>query len=75
MALCVGNAHAGGQNDNGFSSARRVGYYGSFSSSGRRFSSAAQSLFILRLLGFRKIRVYYGSFADYSALPNVPIDK
>ena len=36
---------------------------------------AAQSLFTLRLLGFKKIRVYYGPFADYSALPNVPIDK
>lgn len=36
---------------------------------------AAQSLFTLRLLGFRKIKVYYGSFSDYSALPNVPIDK
>ena len=36
---------------------------------------AAQSLFTLRLLGFKKIRVYYGSFADYSVLPNVPIDK
>jgi thiosulfate/3-mercaptopyruvate sulfurtransferase len=36
---------------------------------------AAQSLFTLRLLGFKKVKVYYGSFADYSALPNVPIDK
>lgn len=36
---------------------------------------AAQSLFTLRLLGYNKVKVYYGSFADYSALPNVPIDK
>jgi thiosulfate/3-mercaptopyruvate sulfurtransferase len=36
---------------------------------------ASQTLFTLRLLDFKKVKVYYGSFADYSALPNVPIDK
>jgi thiosulfate/3-mercaptopyruvate sulfurtransferase len=36
---------------------------------------AAQSLFTLKLLGYPKVKVYYGSFADYSALPDVPIDK
>jgi thiosulfate/3-mercaptopyruvate sulfurtransferase len=36
---------------------------------------AAQSLFTLTLLGYPRVKVYYGSFSDYSALPNVPIEK
>lgn len=36
---------------------------------------AAQSLFTLKLLGYPKVKVYYGSFTDYSALPDVPIEK
>lgn len=36
---------------------------------------AAQSLFTLSLLGYPHIKVYYGSFSDYSALPDAPIEK
>lgn len=36
---------------------------------------AAQSLFTLKLLGFPKVRIYYGSFRDYSNLPHVPIER
>jgi thiosulfate/3-mercaptopyruvate sulfurtransferase len=36
---------------------------------------AAQSLFTLKLLGYPKVKIYYGSFSDYSALPNVPVVK
>lgn len=36
---------------------------------------ASQSLFTLKLLGYKKVKVYYGSFSDYSALPGVPIEK
>jgi thiosulfate/3-mercaptopyruvate sulfurtransferase len=36
---------------------------------------ASQSLFTLKLLGYPRLKVYYGSFSDYSALPNAPIDK
>jgi thiosulfate/3-mercaptopyruvate sulfurtransferase len=36
---------------------------------------AAQSLFALKLLGYPKVKVYYGSFSDYAALPEAPIEK
>ena len=36
---------------------------------------AAQSLFTLKLLGYPKVKVYYGSFSDYSALPDAPVEK
>lgn len=36
---------------------------------------AAQSLFTLKLLAYRKVKIYYGSFGDYSGLPDVPIEK
>jgi thiosulfate/3-mercaptopyruvate sulfurtransferase len=36
---------------------------------------AAQTLFTLKLLGFRKVRVYYGSFTDYTARPDAPVEK
>jgi thiosulfate/3-mercaptopyruvate sulfurtransferase len=36
---------------------------------------AAQSLFTLKLLGYPKIRVYYGSFADYSHRSDAPIES
>ena len=36
---------------------------------------AAQSLFTLKLLGYPKVKVYYGSFGDYSTLPDAPIEK
>lgn len=36
---------------------------------------AAQTLFTLRLLGYPKVKVYYGSFSDYSALPEARIDR
>jgi thiosulfate/3-mercaptopyruvate sulfurtransferase len=36
---------------------------------------AAQSLFALKLLGYPKVKVYYGSFSDYSGLSDVPIEK
>jgi thiosulfate/3-mercaptopyruvate sulfurtransferase len=36
---------------------------------------AAQSLFTLKLLGYPKVRVYYGSFSDYTTRPNAPVEK
>jgi thiosulfate/3-mercaptopyruvate sulfurtransferase len=36
---------------------------------------AAQSLFTLKLLGYPKVKIYYGSFSDYSALPDAPVVK
>ncbi|HLK61675.1 MAG TPA: sulfurtransferase [Chthonomonadaceae bacterium] len=36
---------------------------------------AAESLFTLKLLGYPHIKIYYGSFADYSARPEEPIEK
>jgi thiosulfate/3-mercaptopyruvate sulfurtransferase len=36
---------------------------------------AAQSLFTLKLLGYSKVKIYYGSFSDYSGLPNAPVEK
>ncbi|MDX1931985.1 MAG: sulfurtransferase [Capsulimonadales bacterium] len=36
---------------------------------------AAQSLFALKLLGYPKVKVYYGSFSDYTALPDAPIEQ
>jgi thiosulfate/3-mercaptopyruvate sulfurtransferase len=36
---------------------------------------AAQSLFTLKLLGYPKVKVYYGSFSDYTSLPDAPIEK
>jgi thiosulfate/3-mercaptopyruvate sulfurtransferase len=36
---------------------------------------AAQTLFTLMLLGYPKVKVYYGSFSDYAALPDAPIEK
>ena len=36
---------------------------------------ASQSLFTHKLLGYKKVRVYYGSWQDYSSLPDVPVEK
>jgi thiosulfate/3-mercaptopyruvate sulfurtransferase len=36
---------------------------------------AAQTLFTLKLLGYPKVRIYYGSFADYSARPEAPVER
>lgn len=36
---------------------------------------ASQTLFTLKLLGYRKVRVYYGSWQDYSNLTDVPLEK
>lgn len=36
---------------------------------------AAHSLFTLKLLGYPRVRVYYGSFADYSRRPEAPVEK
>jgi thiosulfate/3-mercaptopyruvate sulfurtransferase len=36
---------------------------------------AAQTLFTLKLLGYPKVRVYYGSFSDYTTRPDAPIEK
>ena len=36
---------------------------------------ASQSLFTLKLLGYKKVRVYYGSWQDYSSLPDAPVEK
>ncbi len=36
---------------------------------------AAQSLFTLKLLGYPKVRVYYGSFSDYTSRPESPVEK
>jgi thiosulfate/3-mercaptopyruvate sulfurtransferase len=36
---------------------------------------AAQTLFTLKLLGYPKVHIYYGSFADYSPRPEAPVEK
>lgn len=36
---------------------------------------AAQSLFTLKLLGYPHVRIYYGSFADYTSRPDAPVEK
>jgi thiosulfate/3-mercaptopyruvate sulfurtransferase len=36
---------------------------------------AAQTLFTLKLLGYPHVRIYYGSFADYSQRPEAPIER
>lgn len=36
---------------------------------------AAQTLFTLKLLGYPKVRLYYGSFADYSRRDGAPVEK
>lgn len=36
---------------------------------------AAQTLFTLKLLGYPHVRIYYGSFADYSHRPEAPVEK
>lgn len=35
---------------------------------------AAQTLFTLKLLGYPKVRLYYGSFTDYSSRPDTAIE-
>jgi thiosulfate/3-mercaptopyruvate sulfurtransferase len=36
---------------------------------------AAQTLFTLKLLGYPRVRIYYGSFADYSGRPEAPVER
>jgi thiosulfate/3-mercaptopyruvate sulfurtransferase len=36
---------------------------------------AAQTLFTLKLLGYPKVRIYYGSFSDYTSRPEAPVEK
>jgi thiosulfate/3-mercaptopyruvate sulfurtransferase len=36
---------------------------------------ASQTLFTLKLLGYPKVRLYYGSFSDYSSRPEAPVEK
>jgi len=36
---------------------------------------AALSLFSLKLLGYPKVKVYYGSWSDYTARPEAPVEK
>jgi thiosulfate/3-mercaptopyruvate sulfurtransferase len=36
---------------------------------------AAQTLFTLKLLGYPKVRIYYGSFSDYTARPEAPVEQ
>jgi thiosulfate/3-mercaptopyruvate sulfurtransferase len=36
---------------------------------------ASHSFFALTLLGYPKVRLYYGSFSDYSARPGAPVEK
>jgi thiosulfate/3-mercaptopyruvate sulfurtransferase len=36
---------------------------------------AAQTLFTLKLLGYPKVRIYYGSFSDYTSRPEAPLEK
>lgn len=35
----------------------------------------AQTLFTLTQLGFPHVKIYYGSFSNYSALPYAPVEK
>jgi thiosulfate/3-mercaptopyruvate sulfurtransferase len=36
---------------------------------------ASHTLFALKLLGYPKVRVYYGSFTDYTARPDAPVER
>lgn len=36
---------------------------------------AAQTLFTLKLIGYPRVRIYYGSFADYSRRREAPVEK
>lgn len=36
---------------------------------------AAHSLFTLKLLGYPHVKVYYGSFSDYTSRPDAPVEK
>lgn len=36
---------------------------------------AAHTLFTLKLLGYPKVRIYYGSFSDYTSRPEAPLEK
>jgi thiosulfate/3-mercaptopyruvate sulfurtransferase len=36
---------------------------------------ASLSLFALKLLGYPKVKVYYGSWSDYTTRPNAPVEK
>jgi thiosulfate/3-mercaptopyruvate sulfurtransferase len=36
---------------------------------------AAHTLFALKLLGYPKVRIYYGSFSDYTSRPEAPVEK
>ena len=36
---------------------------------------ASHSLFALKLLGYPKVRVYYGSWGDYTSRPEAPVEK
>jgi thiosulfate/3-mercaptopyruvate sulfurtransferase len=36
---------------------------------------AAHTLFTLKLLGYPKVRIYYGSFSDYTTRPDAPVEK
>lgn len=36
---------------------------------------ASHSLFTLKLMGYPKVRVYYGSFSDYTNRPDSPVEK
>lgn len=36
---------------------------------------ASLSLFALKLLGYPKVKVYYGSWSDYTTRPNAPVER
>lgn len=36
---------------------------------------ASQTLFTLKMLGYPKVRIYYGSFSDYTSRPDAPVEK
>jgi thiosulfate/3-mercaptopyruvate sulfurtransferase len=36
---------------------------------------ASHTLFALKLLGYPRVRVYYGSFTDYTARPDAPVER